>query len=143
MLRQPRGKPESSESVCQPVENLKIDAVSEVADTKRKSRRTMWIDKPARCALLFLDHRIPVVRLKIVPEKSLPKLHPEIFKFRECQEQGSVEKFWIHCLLQIRRDPEYTAQIFSGHRRKKFCRVVQSPPCGALDAPAFLCELLR
>ncbi len=69
MLRQPRGKPESSESVCQPVENLKIDAVSEVADTKRKSPHDVWIDKPARCALLFLDHRIPVVRLKIVPKK--------------------------------------------------------------------------
>ena len=78
MLRQPRGKPESSESVCQPVENLKIDAVSEVADTKRKSRRTMWIDKPARCALLFLDHRIPVVRLKIVPEKAFSEFYTKI-----------------------------------------------------------------
>ena len=24
-----------------------------------------------------------------------------------------------------------------------FLRLYQSPPCGALDAPAFLCELLR
>ena len=79
----------------------------------------------------FSITRIPVVRLKIVPKNPFRSFTR---KFSNSGVSGArlCGEVPIHRLLQIRRDPEYTAQIFSGHRRKKFCRVVQSPPYGAL-----------
>lgn len=91
------------------MKHFKIDPASIVAHTEWEPRAPVRINETARCTLFFFHARIPVVRLKIIPEKSLPQLHPEIFKLRKCPHKRPLQKLRIYFFFQNRRNPEYTA----------------------------------
>ena len=99
VFRQPRDKSHSPKAVGQSVKHLEVDAAAVVTHTKRKPLTAMGIDKPTGRTLFLLHHRIPVVRLKIVPEKAFSKFYTKIFKFRKCKKKRPVQKLRIHRLF--------------------------------------------
>ena len=99
MFREPRDKPHRPKTVRKAMEHLKVDPAAIVTHAEWKPPAPVRIDKAAGRALLLLHHRIPVVCLKIVPEKAFSEFHTEVFKFRKRQKKRLMQKLRLHRLL--------------------------------------------
>ena len=99
MFREPRDKPHRPKTVRKAMEHLKIDPAAIVTHAEWKPPAPVGIDKAAGRTLLLLHHRIPVICLKIVPEKALSKLYSKVFKFRKRQKKRLMQKLRLHRLL--------------------------------------------